>query len=283
MHPEREQLKRFVEKRLDQPKMVEISRHLTACELCREFCENYRVLMDSLNMTKEEKVPPSGWALADRLYQQAIRGRVIPLIPLLSAEADSILLLAADGEKEQTPGPQNLTTQHSTDPEVVLRVMRDPVRGDYLQLISEDTNLVSGVMVELPELGREYITDKSGHADLDDISTEEYDKLKWQVKMSGAIFDLESLAYDPDSVEYAEETIIETENRDKIQVTFAGKTEGKQITLRVLELDGNKEFGSIKVVVSQEKSRKSFATRPDQSITFEIAEPGNAIDIRIFY
>ena len=101
--------------------------------------------------------------------------------------------------------------------------------------------------------------------------------------MPGVIFDLEPLAYDPNSVEYSKETIIETENRDKIQVTFAGKTEGKQITLRVLELDGNKEFGNIKVIVSQEILRKSFATRPDESITFNIAEPGNAIGIRIFY
>ena len=282
VHPERKKLREFLAGQLGQPEMEIINRHLAGCEFCQEFCENYHLFKDSLEKVKNEEVPPSGRELADQLFRQAIRGSIVPLVPLSPTETRSGLLLAADGEQEQPPGPQNLTTLYADDPEMVLRVMRDPESGDYLQLISEDISLVSGVMVELPELGREFITDQSGHAILDDIPTDQYDKLKWQIRMPEAVFNLEPLTYDPERVQYSQETILESEHQDKIQVVFEGKTEGKQIILRVLELDGKPEFGSIKVVISQEKSTKSFATRPDETITFEIAEPGNAINIRIF-
>lgn len=283
MHPPKDKLKLFVERRLDISEVESIKDHLEDCEFCRQFCENYRLLLDSLNRAKNEKIPPAALELANRIFRQAMKANVIPLFPLTTAETESAVLLAADGQEKPSPTVQNLTTLYSEDPEVVLRVMRDPDRDhDYLQLISDDPDLVSCVMVQLPELGREYITDENGHAVIEGDTPENCGKLKWQIKMPDAVFDLEPLVYDPNKVEYSGETILETENRDKIQVTFEGKTEGKQITLRIIELDGKTDFGNIKVFVSQHKIGRLIKAGPNESVTFDIADPESSINIRLF-
>ena len=283
MHPSRKILKLFAENRLDNQSVESVKDHLQECEFCREFCQNYQLVVDSIEATRCEEIPPVALELANRLYNQTIGGIIVPLLPLTSTDSKSGLNLAADGDEKHAAHVQNLTTLYSENPELVMRIMRDPNRGhDYLQLISDDAGLVANVLVQLPELDREYITDKDGHATLDDEPPTDWNKLKWQIKMPDAVFDLEPLVYDPDKVEYSKETILETDRQDRIEVVFEGKTKGKQITLRILELDGTKEFGNIRVVVSQADCNKLLEARPGEAITFDLADLDSAINIRLF-
>ena len=83
--------------------------------------------------------------------------------------------------------------------------------------------------------------------------------MRWQVKLPDAVFDLEPLLYDPDRALYTDGTVLESPDGDRVQVLLEGKTEGKLITIRVLELDGSPDYEPIRVVVTQQKSSRVAA------------------------
>ncbi len=283
MHPSGKELKRFIENRLDELSARRIKEHLKQCEFCREFVENYRLFGQSLDDAAEESIPPEALQLADRLYSDALAGRIISLEPLFSKASEPKLHLAADGEKEFRPRVQNLTTLYSENPEVIMRVMRDLDSGeDYLQLISDDPAFSAHVMVQVPELKRELITDDSGQAMLESGFLEVPEKLTWQIKMPEAVFSLEPLVYDPNKTEYAKDIVLETERQDKIKVTFEGKTEGKQISIRILELDGKTDFGQVKVSVSQRHASAFKDIKRDESLSFDLVDTKDVIKVRLY-
>lgn len=284
MHPQKDELKSFVEGTLDALSSNEVGKHIEACELCREFCEDYRLLIDSEAKARLEDVPPNALKLADRLYNDALRANAIELSVLSSEKTDPDFLLAADSQGRPISSVRNLATLYSEDPEIVLRVMHDSNKSkNYLQLISDDSKLVSYVMVQIPALEKEYITDENGHVAIENDIPADYDKLIWQIKLPNAVFDLKPLSYDPDKIEYSKEMILETDKHDKIQVSFMGKTEGKQISLRILEIDGNTKFENTKIIISQKKNSKLCEIKPNESVSFDIFDSDDVINIRLFH
>jgi len=283
VHPSAKELRRFIENRLDEPSAGRVREHLGECEFCREFCDSYQLFLDSIGQTSKEGLPAKAFQLADRLYKDALAGKIISLEPLLSEVSAPPFRLAADGEKEFAPHVQNLTTLCSESPEIILRVMRDLDKGqDYLQLISDDPALSARVMVQIPELKREFITDDNGQATLESGLPNAPEKLTWQIKMPEAVFSLEPLVYDPDKTEYAEDIILETQRKDKIKVTFEGKTEGKQISIRILELDGRTNFGRVKVSVSQQNVSVFKDVKRNELLSFDLIDANDKINIRLF-
>ena len=283
LHPTRESLIAFVEKRLEQAEGQQLRQHLEVCEFCREFCDDYRLLYESLRAAQQEELPPEAQALADRLYHAALIGQVIPLRILGPRTDGSELPLAADGDRQAGSYSDQALTLYSEDPEIVLRIMSGPQPDDnYVQLISDDMSLVSHVLIQAPQLGREFVTDDQGRAELGDERLEITDEVKWQLKMPDAVFDLEPLTYDPHKTEYSRQVTLQTDRQDKVEVTFERKTEGKQITLRVLELDGREDFGDIKVVVSTPQASSHAQIGDDKTATFAIDDPDSTVNIRLF-
>ena len=84
MHPQKNELKSFVEGTLDVFSSNEVGKHIETCELCGEFCEDYRILVDSMAKARLEDVPPNALELADRLYNDALRANAIELSVLSS-------------------------------------------------------------------------------------------------------------------------------------------------------------------------------------------------------
>lgn len=286
MHFSRDQLKLYVEGKLNDESSKEVNKHIDICEMCREFCDYYHIFIDSLSKARKEDIPVKALKMAEKIYHDALKTNVIRLQKLTTSDNnfDYAVLLAADGEKGPIQAIENLATFYSEDPEIVLRVMRDSTRWkDYLQLISDDPKQVSYVLVQIPELGKEYITDENGRATLEGEALKDHDKLKWQVKLPDALFELEPLRYDPDRIEKTEEMILETENRDKIKVIFERRTEGKQITLNILELEGKSEFKDAKVIISHQRESKIFEARPEEPITMYLSGPEDKINIRLFH
>lgn len=284
MHPSAKELRRFIENRLDEPSAGRVREHLGECEFCREFCENQRLFLDSVSRAAGEAIPIKALQLADRLYHETLQGRIVRLAQLTEGDIKGAMPpLAADGDKEFAPHVQNLTTLCSESPEIILRVMRDLDKGeDYLQLISDDPALSVRVMVQIPELKREFITDDNGQATLESGLPDAPEKLTWQIKMPEAVFSLEPLVYDPDKTEYAEDIILETERKDKIKVTFEGKTEGKQISIRILQLDGRTDFGPVKVSVSQQNVSVFKDVKRNELLSFDLINANDKINIRLF-
>ncbi len=282
MHPSKTELRLFADERLeDSGKESQISTHLEKCEFCREFCDSYRLYSESIEIASQEEIPEKFKKLADRLFAESLSKNIIYLIPF--KKSTTSFSLAADGKKVPKAHVENLSTFYSDDPELVLRVMRDNTKGyDYLQLISDNQEIASNVLVQIPELKKEFLTDNQGRAKLEETLLMDLSHLKWQIKIPDAVFSLKPLVYDPEAVEYEKEVILETEKDDKIKIRFEGKTEGKQISIRVLQLEGRTDFGFVRVLVSQKDSKQIKDAAPDKMISFDITEPGVEIKIRLF-
>jgi len=280
MHPSQEELKKYIDNPADSPNQVGIAAHIIKCEFCQEFCDNYQLYRESIKKASRENIPEKFQKLADRIFSDSLKGKIIYLQPL--GESPASFALAADGEKKR-PGIVNLAELCSEEPELILRVMRDNTKGhDYLQLISNDPKVASHVLVQIPDIEKEYLTDNEGRAILDESLIADVSHLKWQIKMPDAVFSLKPLVYDPDAVEYKKDVVLETEKDDKIQVTFEGKTEGKQISIRILQLEGKTEFDPVRVSVSQKGISQVKDVSPDKKISFNIAKPNDEIKIRLF-
>jgi hypothetical protein len=283
VHPSKDELRKYVDSQLGKSDREQIRKHLNECELCRIFCEDYKDLAVMLQSARNERMRASTLKLGQALFQTALKHLNINLIPLKTEIVSTRMKLAADGSKADIKKVRNIATLYSEDPEVILRVMRNLENNrDYFQLISDNENFISNVMVRIPELGCEFITDENGYSNIEEGFKAEYEQTKWQIKMPAAIFDLDPLKYDPETTEYAEEVIIETESRDKILVTFEGKTKGKQISLSILQLNGQVDFGTIKVHITQKGLSKTEIVTSHDKISFTMASPQDEIKVRLF-
>ncbi len=287
MHPPANRIRKFVEDNIDDARTrQEIAHHLDTCEFCAEIADEHRLLLESLTEYRDHPLPEKARLLAERLYADALRGWIIELRPLRVEGAEPLKrrqLLAADGEEPSAPRIQNLGTLYSEDPEIVLRIMRNAdLQQDYLQLISDQIDLSSHVMVRLPDIDKEFITDQSGRATLSGISAEQITALKWQVKLPDAVFTMETFQYDPDRTEYADEVVLETDRRDRVKVQFEGKAKGKQVSISILELDGRADFGDITVYISQGETHHTSESRAGEPVTFQLTDIESRINIRLY-
>lgn len=283
MHPLKAMLRRYFDGLLDnKAERAGIEKHLNECEFCREYCENYRNLGVALDVPVESS--PGLDELADRLYESAFRSSVIELSPISPPESRLGYFLAADGEPEKKKGIYSLATLASDDPEIILRLMHDSNRElDYIQLISEDPKFTSNVMIEIPEIDREIISDINGRAELESGLSGKISEMKWQIRLPDADFTLSPVKYDPDKTEYETEQILETDRDDKILIRFEGKTGGKKISLKLIQIEGKTEFGPVRVSVSQnELSLVKKISNPGQEISFDLTDPEAELFIRLF-
>jgi len=282
LHPDKNRLKAFVVAESETTGFDDIRVHIAKCEFCREFCDEYQAYLKATVDTP--RLDGSAVEnLANDLHRQALRGLTIRLAPLHPTSVAPIYSLAADGESEKEIGVRNLATLYSDNPEIILRLMRDSKQSeDYLQLISDDTELISNVLVQIPDIDREFVTDESGRANVTVDSPVDWNNVKWQIKIPDAVFQLEPLTFDPDKVQYSKKMLLETDSNDRIQVMFESMARGKQISLRVLELDGSTDFDAVRVSVSQGGAHRIKETRANETIVFNLASPDEYIKIRLF-
>jgi hypothetical protein len=266
----------------DNKRDAEVAEHLKNCEFCSEIADEFQ---DYLSLVYEDnsEIPVRAYHQAETLYYKAIQGSIISLKHFETDSEDDPVYLAADGTDEATPEITNLATFYADDPEIILRVMRNNRENrDYLELIGDDPFQSSNVLVQIPEINRDFVTDSSGIASLADLDEKNYDKYSWQIKMPDAVFHLEPLQYDPDKTEYSKQIELDTDQGDKIGIRFEGKTEGKKITLSILQLEGKTDIGELKVLVSQEDMRLIKSVSDKDSVVFNLANQKSGIDIRLF-
>jgi len=283
MHPLKAMLRRYIDGLLDdKAELARVEKHLEDCEFCREYCDNYRELNNALNSPAETS--PAFDQLADRLYKSAFGSNIVELSLISSPESKPGYSLAADSEPEPKKGVYSLATLGSEDPEVVLKIMRDTERNlNYIQLLSEQPEYSSNVLIQIPEINREIFTDHNGRADLETSLPGKIEQMKWQIKLPDAGLSLSPIKYDPDKTEYEAEQILETERNDRILIRFEGKTGGKKIILTLLQLEGKKDFGPVRISVSQKDySMIHRIDKPGAVLRFDLADPEAELFIRLF-
>jgi len=220
----------------------------------------------------------------DHVHDIALRTSTIELRPLLDRSPESpVYHMAADGVQDKNSVVCSIATLCSESPEVILRVMRDTGKGsDYIQVAAEEPGLAAHVMVQVPELGKEFITDADGRAAIDLGEVENIEELKWQIKMPEVVFALEPLRYDPEMVEYSEDVTLETDRHDRIEVHFEGKTMGKLLTFRVVALDGKSSFGPIRVSITQGDRSHLQSVESGKPVEFSLIDGNTPINIRLY-
>jgi len=283
MHFDRKELRQYVNQSLTDDKMIaEISSHVNECEFCREYCEEYRIVLDSEKSAQAIQIPSRAFKVMDLLYKESLSGKIISL-KRLEHNSARIFQLAADSGEKRKPEIENIANMYSDQPELILRLMRDNLKKqDYIQLIADDDSLISGVMVEIPDADQSFITDNNGIALMDDDISGELSSMKWQIKMPSATFELNPLKYDPEATEYQQDIILQTEKNDKIKVSFQGKTAGKQISISILQLEGQKDFGHVRMIITQKDKSQSKILSPNGEMLFTITNPKDEIKIRLF-
>jgi len=282
VHPSKEVLERYVDGRLDNGDARQVATHLSTCEFCRDYCDNYKLFAHALGEAETGKISSRSRDLAGRLLAKALRGREIELVRL-EPDLRSETLLAADSAPTDRPALDCLATFYSETPELVLQVMHDNAAGqDYLQLTGEDPDSIAGVLVCAVELDREFLTDRTGRATVDGAPLAGVDKLSWHLKMPDVEFTLEPLTYDPDRTEYARTITLESDRDDRIEITFERKTEGKLLRVGVLSLDGRSDFGPLRVAVTLDQTGLLSPVDAHNTAVFELPDHDAEISIRLY-
>jgi len=272
----------FLDGKLSGDRRDVVQGHLAECEFCREFLEG---LQDTqvVGESDREPIPPPAMQLRDRIYNEALRGRVIPMTPMAPAAPPQEYLLAADGRPEERPAVECLREYFSESPEMVLRVMRSaPDRRQWVQLVTDDPRQAAHVLLRLPDIQKELLTDSAGRADLSDVADADIEALKWEVKLPDVSFTLDELAYDPDRTEYGGETVLESSRADRVRLRFEGKTEGKLVTLEFLNLVGIDEKDALRVYVIEGTEAHALEAPQAGRASFRLSGSPKSLSIRLF-
>lgn len=283
MHPSNDILKKLVELRLNVDEERSARDHIQSCELCQEFCDYYHSLVDSIKQEVDAPLTADASRLANALYTGTYEGKLITLSPLAKESGYQYHRIAADSSSDHPNHDFSLATLFSENPDIILRIMRDPQEEhDYLHLVSEDESLVSGVLVQLPDLDTEFLTDQSGHAIIGTEPPGDYSELRWQIRMPHAVFLLEPLVEERDSVEFSKEITLQSESEDEVEVRFEKKGNAKQLIIRIIKLAGEAEFEHLKVAVSQKRSASLENVTSHSVVVFNVSDPEEKIMIRLF-
>lgn len=285
MHPNSDELRQFVAGRLPVDISGQVAKHINMCEFCREFCDNYMQLIEPINDAMEIQPSATLDVIIDIATQASRHSATIELHPLpIEIESGKGLpRMAADGTQPDINEPDRIITLCSINPEVVMRVVASTDKHNrYLQLLSDEPELTSYVMVQIPELDKAFMTDSDGRAEIGPDLNDDLESLKWQIKLPDAIFELEPLTYDPDRIEQAQEVILESDNDDRITVRFETRTEGKSVMIGIKQIAGQPDFGPIKVALSHRKNTSVRLATSGQLVEFDDVDSDSTISVRLY-
>ena len=286
MHPTRQELIKYADKGISgSNKQAEIVAHIEKCEFCTELISNYRIMRQAEQETElSHQLPQNMLNLANRLFMDSLRGRIIELNRLTdqNATADSSLI-AAHGVDSEPSGVKCIATLYSENPELVMRLMQDPSRkNNYLHLIADTSELTDHVLVQIPEYKREFVTDENGMADIDLADIRNIGAAVWQIKMPDAVFELEEIKYEPEKIEYSHEQLLETDRGDKIKIRLEGRTESKLLSIEVLELAGQDNIGEVTACVTSRTDSALKSIPLKKPVSFGAVDADSTIHIRLY-
>ncbi|MFQ5500538.1 MAG: hypothetical protein ACE5FH_12805, partial [Candidatus Zixiibacteriota bacterium] len=222
--------------------------------------------------------------LAAKLFRRAYPNLIVPLKAMESPEQSTVPLLAADNQPD-TPAPsvENLATMYCEKPELILQVMRDNRSGQaYLQLASDNPAMFSHVLVELPDLKKSIVTDTTGRAPLTEPDDTDWSSLRWQVKLPGGEFALDSLGEtDKDSGDQTE-TTLKSPQGDKIKVSLSGSGSQRKLSVELLELGGTGDPGPVVLAVSCDDMTETYPAKVRQPVVISLSSLPAMLSVRVY-
>lgn len=257
-----------------------VAMHVTGCDECREeFLLMEEWLADTNTQTPGQPVRSQFEETVLRLLRR--RTSNLSLTPMdMPKESGAGYSLAADGVATPPAGLQHRATLYSEDPEVILRVMHDPVTGrDMLQLTANDSSLTKHVYVHLSDPPAEFLTDEWGRAEIPAQSLGDPASQSWRLQLPDASFMLKPL----EQSNAASETVIDLPDGDSVAVTFLADAKGLSLRVRPLRIHGQESIERVRVVVCQSGGRwQAVDTRaPGECVAANLTSD-SPIEIRLF-
>lgn len=282
MHPTRREIEKAILRLSSEEAQSRVTDHLGECLICQEVADQFREFQAAIPTVTEEDLLASRQVAAD-LYHNACRGQVVLLTPLPKDPNQDQLCLAADGKSARPSTIEEMATLVSETNDVVLRLMHDHTASqDYLQLVADDQSEIAHTLVQAPSLKQEFITDSSGRVDLPAAGETSWDAVDWQIRMPDAVFDLKPLEFDPDQPDYSHTVELDTDQADRIRVTFEGRSDSSSIVVEVLQLHGETDFAAMRAIVAAGRHGHSAPTVTGQPISLDLPDSDTPITIRLY-
>jgi hypothetical protein len=282
MHPTRRKIEQAILGLIAEKDLKEVMDHLDECRICREVADHFQEFQAAIPTATEDDLLVAG-PVATGLYRDACRGQIISLTPLPGDLNPEELCLAADGQPARVPEIEELATLASEASDLVLRLMHDHAASqDFLQLVAEDYSEIAHTLVQIPSMKCEFVTDDKGRADLPPAGEITWDKVDWQIKMPEAVFDLKPLEFTPDQPDYSHSVELDTEQADRIRVTFEGRDDSCSIVVEVLELRGETDLAPMQAIVTAGSHGHSVRTITGQPIVLDLLDSDTPITIRLY-
>ncbi len=282
MHPTRREIERTILGLASDEDQSRIAGHLGECLICREIAEQFREFQATIPTASKEDLTAAR-QVANDLYREACRGQIVSLTPLRTISAREELCFAADGKPAHPSEIEELATLVSDANDLVLRLMRDHAASqDFLQLVADDYSDIAHTLVQIPSLKQEFVTDDKGRADLPPAGETPWDSADWQIKMPDAVFDLKPLDFTPDQPDYSHAVELDTDQADRIRVTFEGRSDSSSIVIEVLELQGETDLAPMRAIVIVGRHGHSAPTVTGQPVSLDLPDSDTPITIRLY-
>ena len=271
---------------VERGRMRVLAEHLQVCKSCRERLARLQAWRDTAVDSLSQDLPEAARSLGERVYQDALFARrIIPLVPMPFDVAEEPARLAADGGAAVEPplGLRHLATLYSENPEMVLRVMRNPrTQEDSLHLLGKNPALTRNVLIHIVDPPMDFVTDQRGVANIGRGRLTDPPTLQWQIHLPDAIFVLRPLEHESSSGG-TDEFELAADGDNRLGVTLERAPEGMVLHLRPIAIGGRENPERVRLVISQGSTeRRIVETRGAEPCMVGRLSAAAPIDIRIF-
>ncbi len=264
-----------------------IRAHLDGCEDCRVRFAEIEGWHIAVEGSMAEGFPRVAQSVADQIYRDAITAsRVVLLSPMTMPQTHEPVHLAADGqaETESVRPLEHRATMVSENPELVMRIMRDPASGEEtLHLIGADPSVTRHVIIHVDDPPLDLVTDADGKALLTGTPMANPADARWEIRLPDATFALtrlEGMGIDPGG---EREVTLSSGPDNEMGITLTEGPDGLALRLRLLRVNGRNNIERARLVISQQDlGDRIIVSALNQPCVVSGLSAAQPIDIRIF-
>ncbi len=277
MHPSRDELSRYVTmSRAGQATDADVSAHVLVCEFCRGYCDNLAEFLQ-----EEERAYQATVSVDEMVSRLApARARIVSLSRLDDTDFGEQVLAADSGGANSSPARSILVSETQ---DLVLTIANDPAgQSAQLQVTTAEANAAAFLLLEAPEIGRSFVTDANGRVEIERDMIGDPARLKWQIRLPDAVFDLERISDNPNLVRASTETELTTPQGDVVRVRLSDHPDGLSVAVRVVALHGRRDFKRARVMLTQPGLALIDEQTADGTSLFGSLDSAQAISLRVF-
>jgi len=260
--------------------------HLQQCDFCRDrfhwLTSYYQRFQEEYELSLTPNLRSVLGTQTDLAKQRTyiaypfVSERVPPLPP------KGFPILKADSK---TDDPfENLGVLVTENQEVLVRVMRNTDTKEVtLHLIAESAEKYRNVLVRIPSLEGEYISDEHGRVSLGRVMLPSRDELFVEVQTPRATFELASLEFPQDQLVAQTEVVLTNEQNDSIRVEFIPADLRYTLKVHLLTLRQKEEKSHLRVMVVRRSNGQRWMKAAQKGVAvFQGLQQNGELRIQVF-